>query len=211
MIILVGSIKGGVGKSTLATNIAVTLAKSNATVCLVDADRQRSSINWADDRQAKAFSPEIPCIAEYSQIKETARRLDEQYDFTIIDCQGRDSIELRSSLVCADVLITPYKPSQMDVDTLKIMSNIVEEILQLNPELKAFSVLNMAPTHADSKEEIQAALEAAHQVGWIAPVQTIVRNRKAFREASNSGLGVVELGNRRATSEIHSLLEKVLS
>ena len=93
MIILIGSIKGGVGKSTLATNIAVALAQREKNVCIIDADRQKSSVNWAEDRRNAGFLPEIACITEYDRIKEIARELDGKFDFTIIDCQGRDSIE----------------------------------------------------------------------------------------------------------------------
>ena len=51
MIILVGSKKGGVGKSTIATNIAAILISRSKEVVLVDADRQSTSSNWADDRE----------------------------------------------------------------------------------------------------------------------------------------------------------------
>lgn len=50
MIILIGSEKGGVGKSTLATNLAVLLVSSGKDVVILDADRQSTCANWAQDR-----------------------------------------------------------------------------------------------------------------------------------------------------------------
>ena len=53
MIILIGSEKGGVGKSTLATNLATALALKGSDIILVDADRQSTSANWSQDRKEK--------------------------------------------------------------------------------------------------------------------------------------------------------------
>ena len=50
MIILLGSQKGGCGKSTIAINIACSLANLDKDVVLVDADPQQSSANWVRDR-----------------------------------------------------------------------------------------------------------------------------------------------------------------
>lgn len=211
MIITIGSIKGGVGKSTLATNIAVSLAQHKSTVCLIDADRQKSSVNWANDRSTNGFQPEIQCVVEYDKVKETALKLKDNYDFIVIDCQGRDSIELRSALVGSDILITPYKPSQLDVDTLHKMSKLVSDALELNPDLHAFAVLNMAPTHASSKEEIEDSIGAASKLPWITTLTTIIHDRKAYREATNQGAGVTETFNVKAKKEIIELLKEVLA
>lgn len=53
MIILVGSEKGGVGKSTIATNVVTYLALQGKDVMLVDADKQGTSSNWSQDRTFK--------------------------------------------------------------------------------------------------------------------------------------------------------------
>ncbi len=67
MIILVDSEKGGVGKSTLATNISATLAKDGKDVILIDADRQGTSANWAFDR-SNTDRKQVECVRQYDSI-----------------------------------------------------------------------------------------------------------------------------------------------
>ena len=50
MILIIGSRKGGCGKSTVAINIAAELARLGKDVVLVDADRQATAANWVEDR-----------------------------------------------------------------------------------------------------------------------------------------------------------------
>jgi len=59
MILLIGSQKGGCGKSTLATNIAAALSVQKKDVMLVDADRQGSSSNWFLDRSENTAVPQV--------------------------------------------------------------------------------------------------------------------------------------------------------
>ena len=53
MILAVTNQKGGTGKSTLATNLAVCFARTGAAVLLVDADPQHSALDWCADRPAQ--------------------------------------------------------------------------------------------------------------------------------------------------------------
>jgi chromosome partitioning protein len=55
MIVLIGSQKGGCGKSTIAINIAAYLAKHNKDIVLVDADPQQSSANWVKDAMKPVY------------------------------------------------------------------------------------------------------------------------------------------------------------
>ena len=53
MVILIGSQKGGSGKSTTAVNISAWIADIDKNVCLVDADRQSTASNWLADRDGR--------------------------------------------------------------------------------------------------------------------------------------------------------------
>jgi len=69
MIILIGSQKGGCGKSTTAVNICATLAKNGQDVVLVDADRQCTAANWAMDRSANSSLSVVHCVQKYENIR----------------------------------------------------------------------------------------------------------------------------------------------
>ena len=62
MIILVGNEKGGVGKTTLATNLAVAAQMDNKDVLLIDTDQQMSSTYWAKVREENTDLKDITCV-----------------------------------------------------------------------------------------------------------------------------------------------------
>jgi len=125
MIILIGSQKGGCGKSTTAVNISAELAGKAHDVILVDADRQSTANNWAMDRAENKDLPEVHCIQKYENIRNTLVDLDTRYEYVIVDAAGRDSRELRTGMTAANILIVPFRPSQPDLDTLPNMQEII--------------------------------------------------------------------------------------
>ena len=105
MIILIGSQKGGCGKSTLTINIAAALAKLNKDVIIVDADIQSTSSRWAADRSENL--PKVHCVQKYENMKNTLLDLNQRYKFVIVDVAGKDSKELRTGMIVANILLIP--------------------------------------------------------------------------------------------------------
>ena len=101
MIILIGSQKGGCGKSTLTINIAAALAKLNKDVIIVDADIQSTSSRWAADRNENL--PKVHCVQKYENMKNTLLDLNQRYKFVIV----KDSKELRTGMIVANILLIP--------------------------------------------------------------------------------------------------------
>lgn len=73
MIIVVGSNKGGVGKTTLASNLAVAFASRAQKVVLVDADPQGSALYWGAMRQQEQHSPLITVVQRRAHSSERGR------------------------------------------------------------------------------------------------------------------------------------------
>ena len=209
MIILVGSQKGGCGKSTTAINICAQLANNGHDVVLVDADRQCTAANWAMDRAEITTLPTVHCIQKYENIRETLIDLDKRYEYVVVDAAGRDSRELRTGMTAADVLIVPFRPSQPDLDTLPKMQEIIIQAKDLNPELKVFGVLTMAPTNPVI-HETEEAREYLQDYPEITLLNSIIRDRKVYRDAMSEGMGVIEMDNPKATEEIQLLTKEVL-
>jgi len=103
MIILLGSYKGGCGKSTLATSLAAMLAGAGGDVVLVDADKQSTASTWAADREADPSLPAVACVQKYDNIRQTLLDLDRRYSHVVVDCAGHDSKELRTGMTAAHV------------------------------------------------------------------------------------------------------------
>jgi chromosome partitioning protein len=209
MIILVGSQKGGCGKSTTAVNICAYLAGKRLDVILVDADRQSTAANWAMDRSANNELPTVHCVQKYENIRDTLFDLGKRYRYVIVDAAGRDSRELRTGMTVANVLLVPFRPSQPDLDTLSNLREIIIQAKDLNPSLSVFGLITMAPTNPLIHESDEAK-EYLQDYPEINLLGTIIRDRKVYRDAMSEGLGVVEMSNLKAAGEIDCLMQEIL-
>jgi chromosome partitioning protein len=205
MIILIGSEKGGVGKSTLATNFSVYLTLLGKDVILVDSDKQRTSSNWADDRR-KSNLPIVESVSKYDNIRHTLKDLQKRYEYVIIDAQGRDSIELRTGLLSANICITPVQPSQADLDTIYKMVSITQTAQETNEELKTYSIISRAP---NTSTEITEARQCLSNVKEIQLLNNVVYDRRIYRDALGTGKSVLEMENDKAIQELTLVCQEI--
>ena len=98
MIISCANIKGGVGKSCLAQNIAVALLKRRKRVYLVDADSQETTADWIEERRDNPDLENIRFAKLTGKIREELLSIEEQFDIVVVDCGGHDSDTMRWAL-----------------------------------------------------------------------------------------------------------------
>lgn len=209
MIILIGSQKGGCGKSTTAINISAALANKGKDVILVDADRQPTSANWSLDRNENKDLLAIQCVQKYENIKETLIDLNNRYQYVIVDTSGRDSRELRTAMLACDLMIIPFKPSQPDLDTLPKLQEVIQQAKDINEKLKVKALLTMCPTNPVINEKKEAE-EYLKEYPEISLLNSSICERKIYRDSMSSGKGVVELDNQKAKDEINKLTNEVI-
>lgn len=209
MILTVGNTKGGVGKTTLAVNLAVARALGGSDVWLIDADRQGTTQTAIAIRAEQGREPGIAC-AKYddgptlrAQMKQQAHRFQD----VIIDAGGRDSTALRAALMLSDVLLVPFQPRSYDVWALADIAALVDEARSVRDGLKAFAVLNLADPGAHSTDNDDAA-SAVQDFQALQYLDAPIRRRKAFANAAGQGLSVLEAVPRdtKACSEIEHLI-----
>ena len=206
MIIVAGGIKGGSGKTTVATHLAVMRALAGRDVLLIDADDQETATDFTALRNER-----LPEGAGYTSIKLTGAsvrtetlRLTKKYDDIVIDTGGRDTTSQRAALTVADKLIVPFVPRSFDVWTLEKVANLVEEMRAANPRLQAYVFLNRADPQGRDNDE---AAELLREAGGLEYLDTPVGTRKAFGNAASQGLAVTELKQQdpKATQEMNAL------
>jgi chromosome partitioning protein len=209
-IITVGSTKGGTGKSTLSSNLSVLLSTNGYETMLVDTDRNNSVSLWSRMRGENAVKPRIPTVLllDKTPLYELPE-LSKKYQHIVVDSAGHDSIEFRSSLIRSDIFLLVLKPSQFDVWSLEHLAPILEDVTELhNPKLKTYVVLNQASTHYadDLPSKAKSVLEDYKDVSIC---NSVIRHRKAFQTCVESGLSVLETGDRKASTEMTNLYEEL--
>lgn len=213
MIILIGSQKGGVGKSTISINIAASLANSGKDVMLVDSDRQSNSNFWCEDRAANPKLSVINYVQKYDNLIPTLKDLKTRYEYIIVDCAGRHSKELRSALCVADIFVMPVIPSQFDLDTVPTIVDAVKEIREsVNENIKFFAVLSKCPTNSKIDETERSVNFLEMYKDDFKLLSTRIHDRKAYRDSISNGIGqsVHDLDNDKAIAEIESLIAEIL-
>lgn len=203
MIIVVGGIKGGSGKTTVATNLSILRAKEGRDVLLIDADDQETATDFTQLRNER-----LNGTAGYTSIKLTGaalrtqvQRLTDKYDDILIDTGGRDTTSQRAALTVADLLLIPFVPRSFDIWTIERVGALVSEMTPANPTLQAYSFINRADPRGQDNND---AADVLKETSGIQFVDVVIGARKAFGNAAAEGLAVTELKNidPKASDEI---------
>jgi len=209
MIVLLGGEKGGTGKSTMATNLAAAHLINGKDVILVDADKQASSADWATLRDENEITPRVPCIQKLGKkLHVELQELEKRYETVIVDCGGRDSIEMRSAMLVADRFFSPLKPSQFDAWTLENISPVIEQAQVINSDLKVDVFINQASPNPRIRE-VQEVQGYVQDFDELTLAGTVIKDRIAFRKAASSGKTVLELKDEKAISELLHLYKEI--
>lgn len=209
MIIVIGSQKGGPGKSTLTTNLGVAFARMGKDVVIVDADPQRSVARWHEDRTEQGHQPVVACVEKLGSIHSTLEDLDSRYEIVVVDVAGRDSKEMRTGMTAADILLVPIRPSQFDLDTLPHLTGVIEQALDFNPDLDVRGLITQVSSNPQVTERDDARDYIA-DFPLISLLGSVIHERKAYRDVVGEGLSVVEWDNPKASAEIEHLADELL-
>jgi chromosome partitioning protein len=210
MIVTVGNTKGGVGKTTLALNLAIARAIGGRDVWLIDGDRQGTAQTALTIRAESGRAPHIACAqyADGSTLRAQVKQVGPKFQDIVIDAGGRDSTALRAALVLSDVLVVPFAPRSLDVWALSDICSLIDEARAVRDGLRAVAVLNNADaTGHDNQEAIEALADFA-QLEYLA---TPIRRRKPIANAAGQGLSVLEMTPRdaKAIEEMNALVTAV--
>ena len=187
--------KGGTGKSTLATHLAVCAERHRQSVALFDIDPQASAHKWSQRRRAgtppvvKAAPAQLPTLIQQAQAQHA--------DLIFIDTAGRSDVAARHALHVADFVLVPCRPSAADLDAIEDTLRLI----QLSEGKRAAVVLNAAPVRGGMAEQARTAI-AEHLE--VAPV--VLCQRSAYANAWIDGRSVEEYDpDGKAAAEIRTL------
>jgi chromosome partitioning protein len=187
MITVIGSLKGGSGKSTVTFNLAIWLAMAECDVAVIDADPQATLSDALEVRKDEGFQPMVERLE--------ARRMDargglEARDEVLIDVGTASMDNLKQAISIADRLLVPVPPSQADIWSTQRFLRFIDSVADRHkPEVLGF--INRGDTHRAVREsdEAAAALVSLPGIRYLRPR---LSQRTVYRRSFSEGLAVFE-------------------
>lgn len=211
MKIAITNLKGGVGKTTIATNLAAAFTQRGKSVCIVDTDlKQRSASEWAGSRAENNQPPISVFGITEKQLTGEVERLSKQYDIVLIDGTPHVSEITERAIILADILLIPIAPSIYD---FRAFENFFEKLQNINQnrvayggkEVQIYILLNKI----NDKVRVYKAIVDAIKAYDVPILTTQLGNRTAYIETAIEGLGVVEGKDVKAKDEFNRLTDEL--
>ena len=210
MVIAVTNLKGGVGKTTIATNLAVALAHRDYDVCIIDTDLgQQSSMEWSGNRSEDLKSITVVGVTQKQLTKEVSK-FRERFDLIIIDGSPQLSELADRTILASDLILIPLTPSLYDYRGFENFLDRFEKINGVKEaaggSTKAYVLLNRVnPRTRASRDIVEGVKEYEMSI-----LETAIVNRIAYADSAAEGKGVVEYGDRKAREEFSRLTEELI-
>ncbi|SDE01575.1 plasmid segregation oscillating ATPase ParF [Mucilaginibacter pineti] len=193
-IITIAHQKGGVGKSTLAINLALCF-QDQLSVALVDTDLQGSLYHSRDD------FPKLVIIGAdtLADIEKLA------YDLVIVDTPPYLSNKLPELFLHSDFILVPTKAGFFDVMAIRSTIALIQEAMAKSAGIRAGIVLNMVKHRSGITTDVRGLLETLD----VQLLTTVIHDRVSIARSPMTG-GVLQSGDQKAKDEVTSLAEEIV-
>ncbi len=196
--------KGGAGKSTLATNVAVAASLAGEQVVVLDLDGSQSAASWSKIRGKSDVAVESLTAAKLAGKLQTLK--ERGVTLVVIDAPGGLGPELDAAVRAADLCIIPARPNAFDLWA----SEHTRARIKAMGKDHAF-LLNQCPP-AQQGQRVEQGAKVLQAMGAL--LSPLVSARVDYQEAARSGLAVVECNPRgvaaREMAELWSCLKRRL-
>ena len=185
--------KGGVGKSTLAVNLAHAF-KDNAKTGIIDLDTQGSIAETASKIDGVTLLPSFN--ASYSK----------EFAAIFIDTPPYLSDQLSQIFSISDLIVIPTKAGVYDVLACRKTVALVNEAMKKKSSLKAAIVLNMINSTTTLTNEVKEQLESL----GLPILKSQITERVSFVRSIALNDGIYSTGDNKAIKEMNNLTKEIL-
>ena len=205
-VITVAHQKGGVGKSTIALNLAVELGKKYP-LKVIDLDYQKSVSIFNENRKEAGLSPLNIVLVETR--KELMSLIEDTEGILLIDSGGFDSDLNRIAVLGADLVITPLSNNLIQIYGLEAFKKILSDLKEARADIKSHILLNnVNPQTTKSLEELKEYVKSNDR--FFNMFETVLRRRVDFAKSFELGKSVVEIdGFSKASKELNALIGEI--
>jgi chromosome partitioning protein len=199
--------KGGSGKTTVATNIAVELVRRGKSVVIVDTDKQRSASDWEAARGAERVPVMVQWVGKASTLLLDVPNLAKGFDVVLIDGPANVSDVTAAALKICDALVIPIQPTTRDLWGAADLVDLVRarHAASDGKPPAAFIVTRAFAGTKLSRDIDQALLQLGLPV-----LDARIHNRQIYPSVEIVGLGVVEAEpNSDAAQEIVAIVDEL--
>ena len=189
--------KGGVGKTTLAFNIAIEAAK-HGSVLVADMDPQKSLETFTEIRGG-GNPLLLKNVGSIPRAIADLKRTGYERDFLIVDTPGSFMKIIKDAVSAADCVVVPMQPSPIDILAQEDVLLLIDQLGKKSCTLPVLSRVDVRATVDDVVERIMSMFLNPHAA---------VRNRIAYARALIAGKAAPEIASECST-EIRGLWEAI--
>jgi chromosome partitioning protein len=208
IIITLSHQKGGVGKSTLAFNLAAYFQKQGDACAVVDSDLQGTITeiynNFSEDKETISGVRLIRrnAFKDYRELLQL-----NQYALIVVDTPPYLSAELNQIYSISDFVLVPTKPSVKDYLAISKTIQLIRMAKEANPSVEAGVVINMAVRSSKFNSIIREELEKED----VRVLQTEIGQRVEFTRYELYAGSIFDTNDEKAQSEISALGKELFS
>jgi chromosome partitioning protein len=201
------NLKGGVGKTTIAQNLAVCFAHMGFKTCIVDTDENQNSLVWSGVRSSDLPDIMVVGVIDINALPKTVDKLHRDYDVVIIDGTPSLSEMATGIIIASDILIIPILPSAHDYRAMIPFFKRYDQAQMLKGEIPAYFLINQYSTNANVYKRMKEVIEGFK----IDVLKTVLGKRAVYVETAIDGKGVYESTDFKAKEEIVNLTKEILN
>jgi chromosome partitioning protein len=192
MLTVIGNLKGGTGKSTVAFNLAVWLAHEKPGVRVFDLDPQATLMDTAEIREEDGYEPIIDVSNDIDELEKLVNSNGKKKAPQLVaDVSATNMPDLEKAISMARRVLIPVQPSQADIWSTQRFLKIVLSAVDKKNKPQILGFINRADTHIGVRETGEAE-EALQLLPNIEAMDVRLYQRTAYRRSFSEGLAVFE-------------------